>query len=164
MVSQGSGHGQLLGRIMPITCSAWVSSPGGQAQGWSSLTNWSAWTKCACCHGYQRGHRGHLTPWRCCHHRATQQQLGLGSWGLCAVLMNPRLLGCSELCILRHGVVLVGLKPSDFVDLRLVWGSAFAWASAAASAPTSTSATTSSTGVPAPAATTPTAAELGNAA
>ncbi len=27
----------------PITCGVWFFSPGGQAQGWSSLTGWSTW-------------------------------------------------------------------------------------------------------------------------
>ncbi len=86
----------------------------------------------------------------------------LGCGGLCAVLVNPRLLGCSELLVLLCGVVLIGLKPSDFVDLRLVWGSAFTCVSTAASAATSTSATTPTTSVTALAAAAPTTAKLGN--
>ncbi len=77
--------------------------------------------------------------------------------------MDPRLFGCSELCIFFGGVVLVGLKPSDLVHLSLVWGSACAWASAADSTASSTSATTCSFGVTAPAAALSCAAELGNA-
>jgi hypothetical protein len=88
----------------------------------------------------------------------------LGCWGLCAVLVNPLLLGCSELCIFLRGLVLVGLKPSDLVHLSLVWGSSLAWASAATPAAMSTSATTSSSGVMAPAAAKPSAAKLGNVA
>ncbi len=88
----------------------------------------------------------------------------LGSWGLRAVLVNPLFLGCRELCLFLRGVVLVGLKPSDFVNLSLVWGSAFTCASAAAPATMCTSATTSSSGIMAPAAATPTASKLGNIA
>jgi hypothetical protein len=88
----------------------------------------------------------------------------LGCWGLRVVLVDPRLLGCSELCIFLCGAVLVGLKPSDLVHLSLVWGSAFAWASAATPATMSTSATTSSSGVMAPAAALSSAAKLGNTA
>jgi hypothetical protein len=72
------------------------------------------------------------------------------------VLRLPRVGRCSELHVFLCGLVLVGLKPSDFVDLSLV-------ASAAAPATTSTSATTSSFGVTAPATATPTAAKLSNA-
>ncbi len=80
------------------------------------------------------------------------------------VLVNALFLGCSELQVLLCGLVLVGLKPNDLVNLRLVRLSTFAWASVAASAVTSTSAIPSSSGVTAPAAATPTAAKLGNAA
>jgi hypothetical protein len=88
----------------------------------------------------------------------------LGSWGLRAVLVNPLFLGCCELHVFLCGVVFVGLKPSDLVNLSLVWGSAFAWASATAPAAMSMSATTSSSGVTAPATAMPTAAKLGNTA
>ncbi len=79
------------------------------------------------------------------------------------MLANPLFLSCSELCVFLCGVVIVGLKPSDFVALSLVWGYAFACASAAAPAATSTSASTSSPSVTAPATATPIAAKLGNA-
>ncbi len=78
--------------------------------------------------------------------------------------MNPRLLGCSELCVLLCGVELVGLKPSDFVNIRLAWGSAFTCASAAASATMSTSTTTSTTSITALAAAVLTTAKLGSVA
>ncbi len=44
----------------------------------------------------------------------------LGSWGLRAVLVNSRLLSCSEHHVFLRGVLLVGLKPSDLVHLSLV--------------------------------------------
>ncbi len=79
------------------------------------------------------------------------------------MLVDPCLLGRSELHAFLGGVVLVGLKPSDLVHLSLFWGSAFAWASAATPAAMSMSAATSSSGVMAPAAASSSAAELGNA-
>jgi hypothetical protein len=88
----------------------------------------------------------------------------LGSWGLRVVLVNPLFLCCTELRVFLRGVVLDGLKPSDLDQLSLVWESAFAWASADASAVMFLSANTSSSGIMAPAAATPTGAELGNAA